>query len=74
MDSFKTSGSMHNIGEDVSKVEVPVKVLQGKAGNPPSLALQPRFELDSPKFSTGESGIFTLVPQLSFVMEVEAGF
>ena len=32
----------------------------------PALTIQPSFELESPKFATGDSGIFTTVPQLSY--------
>jgi hypothetical protein len=37
----------------------------------PTLALQDSFELDSPKFTMEEMGIFSLAPQLSFDIDPE---
>jgi hypothetical protein len=38
-----------------------------------ALILQPSFDLDSPKFITDETGIFSSVLQLSFDVEVDDG-
>jgi hypothetical protein len=37
----------------------------------PALTIQPSFELESPKFATGNAGIFTTVPQLSYDVDSE---
>jgi len=35
----------------------------------PALAVQTSFELESPKFATGNAGIFTAAPQLSYEVD-----